>query len=294
MNEPKRWSELAGGASPEESEILLAGVSERMPSELRGQVWSAVTQRASADGGRRRRSPARGSISAPISPQSSRGRRAPIARQRMKAMVRQVLGASWLVLFGCARLEAEVGSDPPTDSTPKCDSTAALRAYYWNVRPDDPTDLIDFLIKVENRSGSAIPLATLSVRYYFRDELTTPTTLDVYYSDTCCSNKFSFDDRVRTSVQAVSSTRADSYFEIGFEPSVGELASGDAAQVEIGYHDAAFVATSTQSNDYSFLATATGTQADWDACPGPACLPTFTNCALTLYDAGVRVWGTPP
>jgi len=42
MNEPKRWSEPTGGASPEESEILLAGVSERMPSELRGQVWSAI------------------------------------------------------------------------------------------------------------------------------------------------------------------------------------------------------------------------------------------------------------
>ena len=43
MQDPKRWSELASGASTEESELLLAGASERMPSELRGQVWSAVT-----------------------------------------------------------------------------------------------------------------------------------------------------------------------------------------------------------------------------------------------------------
>ena len=43
MQEPKRWSELAGGALPEESEILRVGASERMPSELRTQVWSAVT-----------------------------------------------------------------------------------------------------------------------------------------------------------------------------------------------------------------------------------------------------------
>lgn len=43
MQEPKRWSELASGASKEESELLLVGASEKMPSELRNQVWSAVT-----------------------------------------------------------------------------------------------------------------------------------------------------------------------------------------------------------------------------------------------------------
>jgi hypothetical protein len=42
MNEPKRWSELTGEALPEESELLRAGMAERMPSELRGQVWSAI------------------------------------------------------------------------------------------------------------------------------------------------------------------------------------------------------------------------------------------------------------
>jgi len=43
MNEPKRWSEPNGEASADESELLRAGIAERMPSELRGQVWSAIT-----------------------------------------------------------------------------------------------------------------------------------------------------------------------------------------------------------------------------------------------------------
>lgn len=43
MDEPKRWLETSSGALPEESEILLVGVAERMPSGLRGQVWSAIT-----------------------------------------------------------------------------------------------------------------------------------------------------------------------------------------------------------------------------------------------------------
>jgi len=212
----------------------------------------------------------------------------------MNLVVRRALVASCLMLVGCGRLEAEVGSERPSDVAPKCDSSAALRLYYWNARPADDTELIDFLVKIENRTGAAVPLSSLSVRYYFRDELTAPAALDVYYSDTCCSNKIRFEDRVLSSVQSISSPNADSYLEIGFEPSVGDLAPGDAAQVEMGYSDAASVATSKQSNDYSFLATATGTQADWDACPGPTCLPTFTNCALTVYDAGVRVWGNPP
>lgn len=212
----------------------------------------------------------------------------------MNVLVRRVLLASSLMLVGCGRLEAEVGSERPTDVASMCDSTAALRLYYWNARPAERAELIDFLVKIENRTGAAVPLANLNVRYYFRDELTPPTKLDVYYSDTCCSDKITFNDRVLSSVHGISSPNADSYLEIGFEPSVGELAPGDAAQVELGYYDAASVATSQQSNDYSFLATATGSQADWDACPGPTCLPTFTSCALTVYDAGVRVWGTPP
>lgn len=212
----------------------------------------------------------------------------------MIAQLCRALGCMSLVLLvGCTR-QAEVGSAPPLDGGSACASAAPFPLYYWAARSEDKTELIDFLVKVENRSGAAVSLATFSVRYYFTDELTTPATLDVYYSDTCCSNKISFDDQVLTSVRSVSSAQADSYFELGFDKSVGELAPGDAVQVEIGYHDAAFVSTSIQSNDYSFLATAIGTQLDWDACPGPACLPAFTNCALTVHQAGVRVWGTPP
>jgi hypothetical protein len=50
----------------------------------------------------------------------------------------------------------------------------------------------------------------------------------------------------------------------------------------------------TQTNDYSFAATAGGTQAQWNDCPGPQCDAKFTNCALTVHQNGVLAWGTPP
>jgi len=43
MSEPTRWSEALGGATREESELLAAGVAERMPNELREHVWSAIS-----------------------------------------------------------------------------------------------------------------------------------------------------------------------------------------------------------------------------------------------------------
>ena len=234
----------------------------------------------------------------------------------------RALGVMGLMLLaGCVRLDAQVGSDPPAarggasnaadagasnvadrgasnaadGGASSCDSAAPLELYYRNLRASDVTDLINFIVKVENRSAAPVPLATLQVRYYFSDELSAPTLLEVYYSDTCCSNKSLFKDQVLASVHSVSaSASADAYFEIGFDPSVGELAPGDSVQVEIGYSDPASIATSTQQNDYSYLASATGTQADWDACPGPDCRPTFTTCNLTVYQAGVLVWGAPP
>ena len=231
----------------------------------------------------------------------------------MNPAISRALGVMSLMLLArCVRLEAQVGSDPGAarggasnagagtgnaadGGAGSCDSAAPLKLYYRNLRPSDVTDLVNFIVKVENRSAAPVQLATLQVRYYFSDELSTPALLEVYYSDTCCSNKSLFKDQVLASVHSVSaSASADSYIEIGFDPSVGALAPGDSVQVEIGYSDPASVATSTQQNDYSYLASATGTQADWDACPGPDCLPTFTTCNLTVYQAGDLVWGVPP
>jgi hypothetical protein len=209
----------------------------------------------------------------------------------------------WLLALGaCAPVNAEVGSGlPPTaDGGPdgpalSCDALAPLKLYYWNAHPADSTLQVNYLVKVENGTGAPVPLSSLKLRYYLTNELTTPTTIVIFYSDTCCSNKIFFDDKVLTFFQSISPrTNADSYLEIGFDATVGLLASGDAVQVEIGYHDVNFAAYLDQTNDYSYIPTATGTQAQWDTCPGPRCPSTFTSCSMTVYRDDVLVWGTPP
>jgi hypothetical protein len=152
------------------------------------------------------------------------------------------------------------------------------------------------LIKVENASGSALPLGSLRVRYYFTNELESPSTIDIYYSDTCCSDKITnFNSEVLRSLQSIPVTpKADAYLEIGFADSVGSLARGDAVQVELGFHAPDYARDMTQTNDYSYLPDATGSQAQWDDCPGAQCASTFTTCAMTVHRDDALVWGAPP
>jgi hypothetical protein len=226
---------------------------------------------------------------------------------------RLALGA--LLLSGCAPTQAEVGSDPPVDagaivgdgtSNPadaldtgggaRCDALAPLQLYEWNLRTTATSTDINYIVKVENGTGTAIAMSSLEVRYYFTNELTPSATIDVFYTDTCCSNKKTdFNDGILTRVSALPARpSADAYLSIAFAPTVGSLADGDAVQVEIGFHDVGYARTLTQTNDYSYAATAGGTQAQWDDCPGPQCESKFTSCTLTVYQDGLLVWGSPP
>ena len=224
--------------------------------------------------------------------------------------VRRSGGVAWILLwvlavFGCSAIDAQVGSGllPPVDGNApdagparRCDVSVPLRLYYWNVRPADSTNHLDYLMKVENASGSDLPLGSLRVRYYFTNELEPPLTIDIYYSDTCCSNKIeNFNTEVLKSMQSIPvRPNADAYLEIGFAASVGSLAHGDAVQVELGLHAPDYARDMTQTNDYSYVPEATGSQEQWNDCPGPQCASTFTSCAMTVHRDDALVWGTPP
>jgi cellulose binding protein with CBM3 domain len=210
-----------------------------------------------------------------------------------------------LALSGCSPVQAEVGSGlPPTPNVDaseagavgRCDALAPIRLYYWNAQPGASSNLIDYVVKVENATGAPLPVSSLKVRYYLTNELMPPSTIDIFYTDTCCSNKIiNFNGDILTALQTIPvKPNADAFLEIAFAAAVGSLAPGDAVQVELGFHDPAYARNLTQTNDYSYGPNATGTQVQWDSCPGAQCEPTFTTCSITVDQNDVLVWGTPP
>ena len=237
-------------------------------------------------------------------------------------LARAVLCIAYGALAACSAENAQVGSGlppgvdagdagstlpdraAPRDTTVdgvegggvRCDSVAPLRLYYRNLTPSSPSTNINYIIKVENATAAAVPLNSLEVRYYFTNELAAPFETDVFYADTCCSNKMTdFNDRIVRAVQTLPARpKADAYLSIGFAASLGTLAVGDAVQVEIGFHDPNYARNLTQANDYSYAATATGTQSQWNDCPGAQCEAQFTSCAITVHRDGALAWGTPP
>jgi len=159
----------------------------------------------------------------------------------------------------------------------RCDALAPITLYYRNGQVAETSPTIDYLVKVANATGRAVPLDSLKIRYYFTNELQAPWTIDVFYSDTCCSNKIVNFNVLRSLLAIPATTNANAYLEIGFDAAVGSLAAGDAVQVELGFHDSGGGRTLTQTNDYSF---------------SPAAMPIWPR--ITVYVYTTLVGGTEP
>jgi hypothetical protein len=251
-----------------------------------------------------------------------------------RRLARFALLVSWWTLAACSAEHAEVGSDWPPSSDAgdsdwppssdagdsestlvdrtvapgeagvdsaeggvgRCDPLAPIRLYYWNLSATSISTDINYIVKVENATAAALPLGALEVRYYFTNELAAPFTTDIFYTDTCCSNKITdFNDKVVATLQPTAARpNANAYLRIGFASSLGSLAVGDAVQVELGFHDPGYGRNLTQANDYSYGMAAAGTQSQWNDCPGAQCDAKFTSCNITVHRDGVLVWGTPP
>jgi hypothetical protein len=186
---------------------------------------------------------------------------------------------------------------PTLDGAPAsaCPAGAPLTLYYWPAQGDAGANSIDFLFKVLNTTGAAIPLSSLVVRYYFTNELTQAGQTSIYYAGECCNatrSGFTTDVSVTVNALASPTATADHDLEITFDAGAGTLLDGDAVQVEVGYYAPGHDEDLNQSNDYSFVASASGTQAEWDLCPTQCAQ--FGTCVMTVYSNGALVWGTPP
>src|SRR5258708_185630 len=69
----------------------------------------------------------------------------------------------------------------------RCDDLAPVRLYARNIYASSPSDGIHFLAKVANPTPLPIPLASLKVRSYFTNNLSSPWMTNVYSTDIGCS-----------------------------------------------------------------------------------------------------------
>jgi hypothetical protein len=172
---------------------------------------------------------------------------------------------------------------------------APIVLYYRDAQPATSADQIDYLFKVVNATGAAIPLSSLAVRYYFTNEVGPSGLSPIFYASTCCGpTSAMLGAAVTSTLHAMPApvAAADSYLETTFAPSAGDLQDGDSVQIEVGFHAPAYTPNFDQSNDYSFSAANAATQAEWDLCPTQC--TTFQGCKLTVYRDGALVWGAPP
>ncbi len=151
---------------------------------------------------------------------------------------------------------------------------------------------IEFSIKLVNGSTQSIALSSLKFRYYLTNELAAPL-VSVLYSDVCCPDQV-ITSLVKATIQPLSPpvARADTYIEISFS-AAGSIAPSDAVDVELEFRTTQ-TGTSNETNDYSFIASAAGTQSQWTNCPFFGDCTIFHSCLVTAYQNGTLIWGIPP
>ncbi len=191
------------------------------------------------------------------------------------------------------------GSGTPFDAgseaglTGICSYSNPITLLYRNWRGADAGAVVDFSFKIINGSVQSIALSTLTVRYYLSNEIGSAVATAVY-GDVCCPDSI-ITSHVKASVQPLSppASGADAYVEITFDSTSGSLAAARMLDVEVEFKNA-IGSVSDQTNDYSYIATATGTQSLWDNCPTTGNCAPFHSCLMTVHQNGTLIWGTAP
>jgi hypothetical protein len=174
-----------------------------------------------------------------------------------------------------------------------CNYANPINLLYRYVPVDAGASLVDFSFKLVNGSTQTLQLNTVVFRYYFTNEIAAPMAL-VAYGDVCCPDKVITSHVIATLHSVTPAVAgADTYIEFAFDASAGTLAPARTVEVEVELSNAVG-SVSNQSNDYSHIATATGTQTQWDNCPATGnCVP-FHSCVMTVYQGSTLIWGNPP
>jgi hypothetical protein len=169
---------------------------------------------------------------------------------------------------GTTATPAPTATPTPTGSTP---APGGIKVQFFNGNTASSTNTIYPNFNVVNTGTSAINLSDVKVRYFFTNDGTQANSYACDYSTAGAGN-------VTGTFTTIAKTNADRYLEVGFTSAAGTLAAGASAEVK-GRIWKSDWSNFTQTNDYSFNATATN-YVDWTTTTG--------------YIAGALKWGTEP
>jgi Cellulose binding domain len=145
---------------------------------------------------------------------------------------------------------------------------------------------ISLYAEVLNTSSTAIPLSSITFRYYFQvAETSDPPHLDIDYSQTVPVGD------ITSSFMAITPavTGANEYMEVGFTTAAGSLAAqSNSGQIQLRLHATNYANPfdSNQTTDYSFQTCATGQTAN--------SAPFHQQTTITAYVGGVLSSGVEP
>ena len=161
----------------------------------------------------------------------------------------------------------------PEPSMTPVPPTGSITIQFYNQSTSGTSNQIYPNFKLLNTGSSAISLLNVRLRYYYTVDGAKPQNFYCDYSPVGSGNVTG-----AFVTMATAKTGADTYLEIGFTSGAGSLAAGASVviQTRIAKND---WSNYTQSNDYSFNATATGYN-DWTK--------------VTAYIQSELQWGSEP
>jgi len=164
-------------------------------------------------------------------------------------------------------------------------AVAGFSVRYLNEQTSATNNYIKCTLSIFNNSGQSVPLTELTLRYYYTSEVTNPTTIDTNYAHASGGQTYAdLTSKITKKTVALTpaTANANTYVELGFAGGSPNILSGDVAtEVAWQIHENNYAQSYTQTNDYSFDASKTGSPQLWDH--------------VALYRNGTTLlWGTPP
>jgi hypothetical protein len=141
---------------------------------------------------------------------------------------------------------------------------------------ENPDNTLYALYQVVNTSASALPLSSLTMRYWFTNEnLSDPLEFDCDWAQVNCSNISG-----RFVVLSPATSTANTYLEISFKPGAGSVAAGqNSGEIQTRVHHINWSNFNT-TETYSFISDPSFVYKDTQT--------------VTLYQNGALIWGVEP